>query len=73
MAFTTQDLATITFAIASGYKRMRLNGREVEYHSIAQMKLAKAEIEEDLNRQAAIDDTTKRRPRVYRARTSRGY
>lgn len=68
MAFTQSDLDNINRSIANGIRRTRLNGREVEYHSIEQMKLAKADIVAELNRTTS----TIQRPKSYRSRTSKG-
>lgn len=73
MAYTIDDLEAIKKAIATGQKRVRLNGRELEYQSISQMLAAKQAIEIELNANAAIDDPTKRRPRGYRTKMSKGW
>lgn len=71
MAYTIADLDAVNVAIASGKKRVRLNNREVEYHSTEQMLKAKADIEKDLTN-AALTTAGKRRPTAYRSKTSKG-
>lgn len=71
MAFTQADLDTIEAAMVSGQRRVRLNGREVEYHSIDQMQKARDLIRNDVNKAAATGSGVKR-PRSFRARTSKG-
>ena len=68
MAFTQSDLDNINRSIANGIRRTRLNGREVEYHSIEQMQLAKNEIIAELNRATS----TIKRPKSFRSRTVKG-
>lgn len=44
MSWTTQDLATIDAAIASGVRRIKFSDREMEYPSIDELKNARTEI-----------------------------
>lgn len=44
MAYTQTDLDTLDAAIASGERRVRVNGREVEYRSVAEMMQARAHV-----------------------------
>ena len=67
MAWTQADLDTLEAAMVSGQRRVRLNGREVEYHSIDQMVKARDLIQSSINRESGV-----RRPTAYRARTSKG-
>lgn len=69
MAFTTTDLQNLETAIASGRRRVKLNGREVEYQSIADMIEVRNIIRSELNTSTS---TTCKRPRGYRARTNKG-
>lgn len=71
MAWTQTDLDTLESAMVSGQRRVRLDGREVEYHSIEQMEKARNLIRNEINAQASIGAGV-RRPRAYRARTSKG-
>ena len=71
MAYTQADLDAVNAAIASGKKRIRLNNREVEMHSVEQMLKAKADIERDIA-DAALTTAGTRRPTAYRSRTSKG-
>jgi len=71
MAWTTTDLESIEKAIVSGQRRVRLNGREVEYHSIDQMLKARDAIRNGIN-QAASLSSGNTRPRSFRARTGKG-
>ena len=68
MAFSQTDIDTLKAAIASGRKRVRLNGREIEYQSTSQMQAAlnimKAEV--------GSADGAIRRPRAYITRVDRG-
>ena len=68
MAWTQTDLDTLEAAMVSGQRRVRLNGREVEYHSIDQMAKARDLIQSSINRESGAA----RRPTAYRARTSKG-
>lgn len=71
MAWTQTDLDVIEKAIASGQRRVRLDGREVEYHSISEMLKARDLIKSGVR---AIENATAgiRRPTVYRTRTAKG-
>lgn len=71
MAWTQTDLDAIESAISSGKRRVRLNGREVEYHSVGDMLKARDAIRDDVNRSAATAAGVTR-PRSFRARTSKG-
>ena len=68
MAYTQDDLTAIETAMKSGVRRVRLNGREQEYHSVDQMIKARDLIRSEINR---VTSTIKR-PRAFRARTSKG-
>lgn len=48
MAFTQTDLDNINAAIASGELRASVNGRTVEYRSVAELERARGIIEADL-------------------------
>lgn len=52
MAFTTQDLAAIDAAIASGELTIRANGREVTYRSLPELLKARETIAGALAAQA---------------------
>lgn len=67
MAYTQADLDSINTAIKGGAKRVRLNGREQEMFSMDDLLKAKADIVNDLARIAS-----NKRPRSFRARTSKG-
>ena len=49
MAFTSNDLAAINAAIASGELTVRVNGREVTYRSMADLMAARQTIMAELN------------------------
>lgn len=68
MAFTQADLNKINYAIANGQRRVRLNGREVEYFSAGDLLKLKSEITNELNATAA----TTPRPKCFRTRTNKG-
>lgn len=71
MAWSQVDLDAIESAIGSGQRRVRLNGREVEYHSVDQMLKARDIIRNELNK-AAAEISGVKRPRSFRSRTSKG-
>lgn len=48
MAFTQTDADTLRRAIASGVRTVKLNGEEVTYGSLAELKAALAMIEGEL-------------------------
>lgn len=73
MAYTQTDVETLEAAIASGAKIVRMDGREFEYHSIAQMMEALKRIRAEVEADAAVAAGTKRRPVVFRARHRSGY
>jgi len=52
--YTQGDLDTITKAIVSGTKIVRLNNRTIEYHNISQMLLAKADIIKSIEAQLVL-------------------
>ena len=71
MAWSNADLIVIETALATGQRRVKLNGREVEYHSVGDMLKARDAIKNELSSiSAAASGAT--RPRSYRARTSKG-
>lgn len=59
MAYTAADLANIESAIASGVKSAVINGRQVTYHDLAQMRDARKEIIASISASSAT-----REPRV---------
>lgn len=71
--FTQANLDAINEAIGLGHKKVRLNNREVEYQSVNQMIIAARYIQSKLNEQSENTGDAPRRPRVYRARTCKGY
>lgn len=66
MAFTQTDADTLRRAIASGARTLKLNGEEVTYGSLAELRAALAMVEAELTgvSQSAV--------RVIYPRTSRG-
>jgi hypothetical protein len=46
--FTTADLTALKSALAKGVRKVRINGEEVEYHSVADMLRVKALMEAEL-------------------------
>ena len=48
MAYTTTQYAAVCAAIASGERRVKYDGKEVEYRSMAELMQAKANIEAEL-------------------------
>jgi roadblock/LC7 domain-containing protein len=61
--FTQADLAAINAAIASGELRASVNGRMVEYRSIAELEKAKRHVEAALA-DAVAAELGQQRPRV---------
>ena len=53
MAYSQTDLDTINAALASGKRRLRIDNREVEYHSISQL----LKVKEDIQNELAIEAT----------------
>ena len=72
MAFTTQDLAAVTQAIASGELSARVGERMVTYRSIDELIRAKTLIEADLAAQTP-GQTAQTGPLRYRFTTARGW
>jgi hypothetical protein len=72
MAFTSQDLANINAAIASGELTAKVNDRLITYRSIAELLKAKNVIEAELATQSVGTTPT---TGVFRLNfgTSRGY
>jgi hypothetical protein len=71
MAWTQADLDAIEAAVVSGQRRVRLNGREVEYHSVGDMLKARDAIRNEVSRQQSELSGVKR-PTSFRSRTSKG-
>jgi hypothetical protein len=71
MAWVQADLDNIEKAIATGTRRVQLNGRSHEYQSMESMIAARDAIKADLNSQAIAAGGV-RRPAGYRARTGKG-
>lgn len=68
MAFTSDDLAAIEQAIASGELTVQhADGKRITYRSMQQLMQARDTIKGELNSAAG-----NRRPRAYRAKFSRG-
>lgn len=65
MAYTQNDLDAVESAIAQGILNIRYaDGRSVQYRSVSELKEARDIIKKSLS--------TIKRPRSYRARTSKG-
>jgi len=71
VAWTQANLDTLKAAIAKGQRRVQLNGRSIEYHSISEMLTAVDAMQKDINDAAAAVSGV-RRPMGYRARTNKG-
>ena len=71
MAWDQTDLDRIETAIANGERRVRLNGREVEHHSVGELLKARDMIKAQVLADAATVAGT-RRPASFRSRTSKG-
>ncbi|WP_370645720.1 phage head-tail joining protein [Ruegeria sp. Ofav3-42] len=65
MAYTQSDLDALQRSIARGAKKLKMNGEEVEFHSLAEMRSLAAEIERKLN--------PGRKSRVSQINTSSGW
>ena len=76
MAFTKDDVDAIDAAIGSGELTVKIDGREVSYRSIPELKRAKAHILENLSdselSNLGINRTRSRRPRAYRLVVRKG-
>lgn len=70
--YSQSDLDNINNALAKGYKKVRLNGREVEYQSALQMLKVRDVIQGQINASAEQSGTRAKRPRSFRARCSKG-
>ncbi|WP_408022106.1 phage head-tail joining protein [Spartinivicinus ruber] len=55
MSFTTDDLHNINSAIACGELRVKINGREIEYRSINELKTARKLILNELGGKKRAD------------------
>ena len=71
MSWTSTDLTNIESAIARGQKKVQINGRMIEYQTIADMLKARDVIKQELGDQAATTAGVTR-PLSYRARTNKG-
>mgnify|MGYP000205614373 CR=1 FL=1 len=71
MAWTQANIDTLKAAIATGKRKVQLNGRSVEYQSIPEMLTALDAMQRDFNAQSAAISGI-RRPTGFRARTSKG-
>lgn len=68
---TQADLDRIEAAISTGVRRVRLNGREEEYHSVGQLMDARDAIKRELAADLAAAGGAVR-PRSFRSRTNKG-
>jgi roadblock/LC7 domain-containing protein len=69
MAYTTQQLSDLEAAIAAGTLRVSINGRMVEYRSLADMKTLRDEIRAELG----VATNTARRGRAWYPTPTKGY
>jgi len=73
MAVTQTDIDTLNSAIATGEKAVILDGQSISYRSISDLIAARNDLQEQLNRAAAVV-TNKRKPkRVGMYYAGRGY
>jgi hypothetical protein len=63
MAFTTEQLAALERALATGEQRVTFGDRTVEYRSIDELIAAIGVVRRDLAEQAIASGTARRRPR----------
>lgn len=70
MALTQSDLDALDAAIAAGAVKVRLEGREVDYGSIADLKAARAHVADQL---AAANVPRQRASYHYHFTTLRGF
>ena len=68
MAYTQADLDTIDNAIKTGVRRVRLNGREQEFHSAGDLLKLREHVQNEVSRTTG----TTSRPKAYRTRTAKG-
>ena len=70
MAVTQADIDALNAAIASGEKQVALGAQQVTYRSIAELKVARDDLQAQLDRQNAATQKS-RQTRLYHA--GRGY
>lgn len=63
MAYTEEQLTALKTALATGATRVKMNGEEVEYRSLAEMRSIIATMERELGR---------KRPAVFQPTYSKG-
>lgn len=73
MAVTQTDIDTLNAAIATGEKAVILDGQSISYRSISDLIAARNDLQEQLNRAAAIANNRRRPKRVGMYYSGRGY
>ena len=74
MAISQADIDALNVAIASGERQVVLGGQSITYRSIADLILARNDLQTQLTAQAVVDGSVKRRPKQWYAyQNGRGY
>lgn len=73
MAVTQQDIDNLNAAIASGERVVVLNGQSVTYRAIADLILARNDLQRQLSDQAASETGAHRAKRRYAYHAGRGF
>lgn len=73
MAVTQLDIDALNTAIASGEKQVVLDGQSVTYRSISDLIDARNDLQEQMNRAAAVASGVRRPKRVGLYYAGRGY
>ncbi len=68
MAWTTEDLATIEAAIASGVRKIKFSDREMEFPSIAELRATRQDIQNYLSSVSGVPQV-----RMVRMYTRNGF
>lgn len=73
MAISQNDIDALNAAIATGEKQVILDGQSVTYRSITDLLTARNDLQEQLNRETAATNNTRRPKRVGMYYAGRGY
>lgn len=73
MAVTQTDIDALNAAIATGEKAVILDGQSISYRSISDLIAARNDLQEQLNRSAAVVSNRRRPKRVALYYAGRGY
>ena len=73
MAYTTTQLEALETALTRGEKQVRYEDKLVEYRSVAELKLAIAEVKRGLSEQAQATGLWPKSARQIRITTHKGF